>query len=100
MKRDQFNKAIADSLAPNDDDELRNSVATTFGKRFVGLVEDTNKAHGPCAICGSDKNVATRRLNTSYADDKSNWMTSCKTCFEETVHHYQELWDDFYASRW
>lgn len=98
MKRDQFNKEIADSLAPNDDNERRNSVATTFGKRFVGLVEDTDKAHGPCR-CGSIKEVATRRLNTSYADDSANWMTSCKDCFAEAVNYYDNLWEEYYATR-
>lgn len=42
--------------------------------------------------------VKRRRLNTAYVDEESNYLTSCLSCYWETVDYYQDLWDDYYSS--
>jgi hypothetical protein len=40
--------------------------------------------------------VALRRLNTSYVSDDSNYVTSCKECYDELYNMYEEQWNDYY----
>lgn len=50
-----------------------------------------------CSICRTLKfNIEKRRLNTQYIDEKQNYMTSCKNCYDEAYVYYKEMWDDFY----
>lgn len=64
------------------------------------------KIIGYCDNCpyGRDKGCLfkypkTVRLNTMYADEKSNYFTGCDVMIEEINKHYDELWDDYYYSR-
>jgi len=57
----------------------------------------------PIGICGCQSLSFTlkyRRQNTQYVDDRSNWVKSCKPCFEEIEQYNQERWDEYYASRY
>jgi len=48
-----------------------------------------------CPICEGEKDtVESRHRNTMYQDEPSNWLESCKECFDEDWEHFQELWDD------
>lgn len=40
-----------------------------------------------------------RRRNTNYENDKMNFVTLCLNCFEEQEQMWDELWADYYASR-
>ena len=51
-----------------------------------------------CGRCHLPWNVKRRRLNTLYADDKQNYMTSCKSVYEDTIAYYQERWEDYHSS--
>ena len=51
-----------------------------------------------CGICERDMPyVFRRRLCTQYADEDSNYMTSCEECFIEHDGHYKERWQEYYA---
>lgn len=51
-----------------------------------------------CPYCDQSKpDITTRRINTLYHDDESNWITSCLDCYKETIAHYNEMWSDYYA---
>ena len=50
-----------------------------------------------CPFCGRlFSNIERRRLNTCYADEKMNYLTSCSECYKETTAHYRELWDMYH----
>lgn len=51
-----------------------------------------------CGVCQEFKVlVKKRRLCTQYAEEESNFMTSCKDCFNEQNEYYKERWQDYYA---
>lgn len=53
-----------------------------------------------CGMCGEGKrDVLRRRRNTQYLHEESNWLTCCKECFDEDWESYEELWADYYSSR-
>jgi hypothetical protein len=52
-----------------------------------------------CVFCGILGYIITRRLNTAYSVESSNWMCSCLDCYRETVDHYRELWDEYYSGQ-
>ena len=40
----------------------------------------------------------TIRQNTSYIEEKSNWITCCEEYFENVIVPYWEnMWDDYYS---
>lgn len=46
-----------------------------------------------CQACGETKTtVKRRRLNTLYANDEQNHLTSCLECFVDTWDYYEDLW--------
>lgn len=53
-----------------------------------------------CPLCFHIGPTAWRRRNTAYVDDKLNWLLSCQACYDEDYANFQELWDDYYTSRW
>ena len=61
---------------------MREVITKAFGKLF-----------GFCGCCETwfNKDIKRRRLNTEYANDESNYMTSCKYCYDEQCSYYQEL---------
>ena len=55
---------------------------------------------GICQLCDRESdNIAKRRLNTRYVDDRSNWMESCHECYQDRVDHYRDLWNEYYNSQ-
>lgn len=48
-----------------------------------------------CPNCGQDDGTVERRaINTMYQNEESNYLISCKQCFDEAWNYYQELWDE------
>ncbi len=41
--------------------------------------------------------IKKRRLNTMYADDEQNYMTSCVHAYKEVYEYYEERWNDYYS---
>ena len=68
------------------------------------VAAEVRKIHGAvegnltCTRCGCNK-ATENRQRTSYADDESNWAILCPSCQEECDEHWEELWQDYYASR-
>lgn len=44
------------------------------------------------------QNFKKRRLNTSYYDDKQNWLYSCHIIYQETIEYHEQDWKDDYSS--
>lgn len=44
--------------------------------------------------CTCHIEVKRRWLNTRYANDEDNWVTSCRQCYEQLWEQYDELWND------
>ncbi len=40
-----------------------------------------------------------RRMNTQYNDEKSNYCTVCKSCFNEIEEYWNDRWQEYYAGR-
>lgn len=52
-----------------------------------------------CPMCGEEcDSVKRRRQNTRYANDEQNYVTTCKTCFEEIQEHWADMWSDYYSN--
>lgn len=43
--------------------------------------------------------VRRRRQNTSYENERRNWVTCCKDCFEEIEEQWADQWADYYSGR-
>lgn len=51
-----------------------------------------------CPCCGTvSDTVERRRMNTAYADEESNYLTSCLACFEMSEDYWRERWADYYG---
>lgn len=51
-----------------------------------------------CPICGERrKDVESRRQNTAYVNDESNFVTSCGECYEEIQEYWAERWQEYYG---
>lgn len=51
-----------------------------------------------CRCCGYlSYGVQRRRLNTAYADPESNWLESCRECWEGAVEYYSDLWSQYWS---
>jgi predicted oxidoreductase len=54
--------------------------------------------HGICPCCLQVvATIETRRMNTRYEDENSNWITSCLECFLESEDYWKERWDEYYS---
>jgi hypothetical protein len=105
----QFNEAIADGANwPDADDDLRNWFATQHGKYFAGIEAKESRLRlflcrvvgRRCPCCGGwSRTVTKRRRLSSYNDDTSNWLVSCRECFDEDTYALQGQWDDYYSGR-
>jgi hypothetical protein len=103
----RFNTAIADGANwPDADEDLRNWFSTQHGKYFAGIEAKESPLRRflihtigwECPLCGGwERTVAKRRRLSSYNDDASNWLTSCKDCFDEDTYILQGQWDDYYS---
>lgn len=40
--------------------------------------------------------VERRQLNTQYANEESNFITSCLSCFEDCWNMYEDRWAEYY----
>ena len=86
-----------------DDPEYQNWIETTFGKYLAGMQVNDEPLPYLCPRCGQPDYdsglavIAKRRLNTSYVDDKNNWLISCVGCFEEIYEQYAEMWSEYYS---
>jgi hypothetical protein len=62
-------------------------------------VDDTRNSGWPtCPCCArACLDNKRRRINTSFADEDSNWLTSCGRCYDETLSYYSDLWHDYRA---
>ena len=50
-----------------------------------------------CPHCGMDDGSIERRSrNTAFQDEESNFLTSCKECWEEDDSYWAERWADYY----
>ena len=67
---------------------------------MLALWCDTLAQEFGCCGCGArTKDVMRRSLNTQYADDESNYLTSCRACFEDCWNYYEDLWADYYGGQ-
>jgi hypothetical protein len=51
-----------------------------------------------CPCCNRKRafGVEERRINTAYADESRNYITSCITCYKTTIEYYADLWESYY----
>ena len=53
----------------------------------------------PCPFVGQSPveqhtgEVMNRQLNTRYVHEESNWLFSCRACFEQAWADYDDMWD-------
>ena len=60
----------------------------------------SNDLVAECPRCHRHRvGVVSRRQNTAYYDDESNWATYCGPCQEVVDDLWQDQWDEYYASR-
>lgn len=52
-----------------------------------------------CPRCGSHGYVKLLHQNCSYVDNMSNYYWLCKDCHKEVYDMYQDMWDEYNASR-
>jgi len=41
----------------------------------------------------------TRRTNTAYVEENSNYVYCCRLCYIEICDYYEERWEEYYNSR-
>lgn len=76
--------------------EITKVQLTSAKVQIIGTEVDPDLVHGICPYCEKQcEDIARRRLNTRYGDEESNWITSCYSCWEERIDHYNELWDEY-----
>ena len=79
------------------EDHRRKSAECQLVGMGVTIYRGDKPTTGQCPVCSLEKpDVATRRLNTMYHNDESNWLHSCGDCYADAVDHYRELWDEYY----
>lgn len=56
---------------------------------------------GWCPQCGRwlCLGVKRRRQNTAYEDEESNFITTCRECFDEVQALWDERWHEYWSSR-
>lgn len=110
MNETEFNEVIIKGskkacppFESEEDLELDNWLATTFGRHFAGTEVEIEELPHVCPHCDvpdhyhDSTTVAKRRLNTAYVNDESNWFVSCKACYDDLYAMYEEQWKDYYS---
>jgi len=55
---------------------------------------------GICPHCNRlRRGVESRRMNTAYVNDESNFTLSCEPCYDKTISYYAEMWDEYWSGR-
>jgi C4-type Zn-finger protein len=53
-----------------------------------------------CPCCQRmQPNVKTRPRNTSYANEKLNWLESCEECYIQDREYFRDMWIEYYQGR-
>lgn len=53
---------------------------------------------GFCTCCDRRRrHLARRRMSCLYADEESNWLTSCLPCFERAEELWREQFREYHA---
>jgi len=68
-------------------------IKNSKGKHLIHML--TRK----CEMCQRHKSLSLKHSNCAYVDELSNYSYLCKDCHQDVNDHYQELWDDYYSSR-
>ncbi|MAT51056.1 MAG: hypothetical protein CMK32_07725 [Porticoccaceae bacterium] len=67
---------------------------------FISCAQSTPVDLTICPLCDRhSSDIASRRLNTNYCDDRLNFQTSCGECYDRSIEYYQDLWDEYNRSR-
>ena len=82
------------------------NLKTNLKERFFSKYDDRTpfeKIIGYCDNCPKGRCLfaypKTVRINTMYKDEKSNYYTGCDFAIENINDYYDELWEDYYSSR-
>lgn len=88
-------------IDPFDLDEERRKITEIALISSGKVVIASDEQHtGKCPICGREwNNIQTRRLNTRYHEESSNWLESCFDCYKDAIDHYNELWAEYRSSQ-
>lgn len=73
----------------NPEDDLANAEHVTDEQMIIAYKAKVDASI--CPVCHKHLPLLCRRLPTQYADDASNWLTSCYQCFEIACKEYDEL---------
>lgn len=88
---DYLNRTWVDGWAQN---KLRPFLSKAID-RWTMVIPFYNR----CQCCNTPFGVYTKRQNTDYVDDASNWATLCKACHDMNDQHWEGLWHEYYSSR-
>lgn len=84
MKKDNFHRSIPENIIDKIDLKI-----DFFIKKLFGF----------CPHHGWFLWPKKYRRNTAYVEDSGNWGYACEHCQKEDYEAMQELWDDYYSSR-
>ena len=62
----------------------------TFLKKLLGYC--------PCCERYFRYSVKTKRRNTAYCEEASNWLTACSNCHRDDYEYFADLWNQYYDS--
>lgn len=102
VTQDEFNERVKRAFAGDDtplaDEDVGNWVAATFGKLLTGTQVTCEDLPATCPVCEKKADdIAKRRRNTAYQDDRLNWMISCLACFVRDTEIMDEMWAEYYS---
>lgn len=82
-----------------DEEQRKIAEVTLISSGKIVIVSD--EVHtGVCLGCGLERDdIQTRRLNTRYHEESSNWLESCFDCYEQTIDYYNGLWAEYRSSQ-
>lgn len=85
------------------------NLKTNLKERFFSKYDDRTPFEKIIGYCDNCPNCPkgrylfaypkTVRINTMYKDEKSNYYTGCDFAIENINDYYDELWEDYYSSR-
>lgn len=82
------------------------NLKTNLKERLPSKYDDRTpfeKIIGYCDNCPNGRCLfaypKTVKLGTMYGDEKSNYYTRCGFAIENINDYYDELWEDYYSSR-
>lgn len=53
-----------------------------------------------CPCCKRiSTNIAWRRRNSAYIDDRSNWLLSCRECHDIDTENFEADWEEYNRGR-